>query len=871
MPLYFYDVSNLFCSSRQRLKDFYYLESNKTANFTAMKKILLFLLSVCFVHYSNSQSIFSFQCSRDTTISCPTACFTLHAKTCDLRQFSSGSSYSVNPISNAPGGCFTPYVDPGAPGNPVTLNIDDRYSAVIPLGFNFPFFGTVYNSVVLSTNGYLSFDVSLAGGPSHWQNNGDLPTSSYDRALIMGPYHDLDPSELTSPTQQIKYDIVGTAPHRRFIFSFYKVPLFSCASLIENTHQIVLYESTGIIEVFVNSKQVCGSWNGGKGMIGLQDFSRTQYVMVPGRKESDPAWGSINMNESWRFVPTGNAAASLLKRVELIDFAGNVVVPYSSAVVNYSGNGIVDVDFPNVCPTVDPAHYIVRTVYTKFDDPATDIIAHDTVNILREPAPFTVAADITDALCNGGNGTITVTAPVGPTYEYSVDGINWQTSPVFNLPAGTYNVRAREGGSFCSNFTPVTIGEPTPLSLVPVALNTNCANNTGEITLNASGGTPAYQYSIDGGTTYVATNVFGNLAAGTYSGIQIKDANNCIKTIPPVNIALIDTMRLDLGPDSTICFGSSITLVPQTNLLTDTFKWTPKATLDFDTVRTPIAKPTDTTKYYLTAKWGVCTRQDSITVNVKHKPIADAGKDTTVCYKTNATLFGSASNLSGTVNFSWSPPDSLNSPNSAVTGVRLDTTRQFTLTVTDNYGCNFSVTDSVMVFMQPPLKAFAGNDTIAIINRDHQLQATGRNAVDFVWSPAGPLNNPFIANPIAIMSHDTYFYVHVTDAIGCTDDDTIFIKVYEGPTYYLPNAFSPNGDGLNDVFFPTPVGIRSTDYFRVFDRFGNLMFETREWLKGWDGTLKGKKASSGNYVWSIKGIDKNGSVIEMKGSVILIR
>ena len=836
-----------------------------------MRKIILTLFLFICVTAAKAQNIFSFQCSRDTTISCPTTCFTLHAKTCDLRQFASGATYSVNPLTGTPGFCFTPYTDPGAPGNPVTLNIDDRYSSVIPLGFNFPFFGTVYNSVVVSTNGYISFNVSLAGGASHWQMLGDLPTASYDRALIMGPYHDLDPSEPTSPTQQIKYDIVGSAPHRRFIFSFYKVPLFSCASLIENTHQIVLYESTGIIEVFIQSKEICAGWNSGKAMIGLQDFSRTQAVMAPGRRSTDPPWGTINMNESWRFVPTGNAAASLLKRVELIDFAGNIVVPFSSAVVNFSGNGIIDVDFPNVCPTTDPANYIVRTVYEKFDNPAVDIIAHDTVNVLREPAPFTVTATTTDALCNAGNGTITVTAPVGPTYEYTVDGINWQTSPVFILPASTYNVRAREGGSFCSNFTSATIAEPTPISLIQASTNTNCANNTGSIDITASGGTPTYEYSIDGGTSYQPGNVFSNLPIGTYNAIQVRDANNCIATLPLVTIVLIDSMRLDLGPDSTICFGSNITLIPQTNALTDTFKWTPKATLNFDTVRNPIAKPTDTTKYYLTAKWGVCTRKDSITINVLHKPVANAGKDTTVCYKTNATLFGSASNLSGTVNYAWSPPDSLNSPSTAITGVRLDTTRQFTLTVTDNYGCNFSVTDSVTIFMQPQLVAFAGNDTIAIINRDHQLLATGRNAVAFVWSPAAPLNNPFIANPLAVMQNDTYFYVQITDAIGCTDDDTIFVKVYEGPTYYLPNAFTPNGDGLNDVFFPTPVGIQSTEYFRVFDRFGKLMYQTKAWLQGWDGKLKGKPASSGTYVWMIKGIDKNGSVIEMKGTVVLLR
>ncbi|HAO46469.1 MAG TPA: PKD domain-containing protein, partial [Chitinophagaceae bacterium] len=82
---------------------------------------------------------------------------------------------------------------------------------------------------------------------------------------------------------------------------------------------------------------------------------------------------------------------------------------------------------------------------------------------------------------------------------------------------------------------------------------------------------------------------------------------------------------------------------------------------------------------------------------------------------------------------------------------------------------------------------------------------------------------------------------------------------------------SPNGDGLNDVFRPIPVGIKSTEYFRVFDRYGKLVFQTNKWLEGWDGMFKGKQALEGTYVWTIKGLDKNGRVIEMKGTVILVR
>ena len=97
------------------------------------------------------------------------------------------------------------------------------------------------------------------------------------------------------------------------------------------------------------------------------------------------------------------------------------------------------------------------------------------------------------------------------------------------------------------------------------------------------------------------------------------------------------------------------------------------------------------------------------------------------------------------------------------------------------------------------------------------------------------------------------------------------VKVYESITYYMPSAFSPNGDGLNEVFKPTPVGIVSTSYFRIFNRYGAVVFETNQWNKGWDGTYKGIPQQIGNYIWVIKGTGRNGKVVELRGNVVLVR
>ena len=128
---------------------------------------------------------------RDTVLGCGVNCFTLSAKFPDTREV--GNDYTFTNISY--NSVCLPYTPPGAPGPSTNLTIDDRYSSVIPLPFPFKFYGTTYNSLVASANGYVSFDVSLADAFSHYQDRGNLPTASYDRALIMGPYHDLDPSE----------------------------------------------------------------------------------------------------------------------------------------------------------------------------------------------------------------------------------------------------------------------------------------------------------------------------------------------------------------------------------------------------------------------------------------------------------------------------------------------------------------------------------------------------------------------------------------------------------------------------------------------------------------------------------------------------
>jgi gliding motility-associated-like protein len=167
--------------------------------------------------------------------------------------------------------------------------------------------------------------------------------------------------------------------------------------------------------------------------------------------------------------------------------------------------------------------------------------------------------------------------------------------------------------------------------------------------------------------------------------------------------------------------------------------------------------------------------------------------------------------------------------------------------------------------------AFAGNDTITPSGRPLQLLANG--GTSYEWIPASGLNNPNIANPIAILT-GTQIYTYTLRAFtpqGCDSYDDINIQVYQAPEIYLPNAFTPDGNGLNDSYRGMPVGIKTFKSLKIFNRFGQEVFATTDVQKGWDRTYKGKKQNSGVYIVIASGLDYRGLLIERKEMVMLIR
>ena len=182
-------------------------------------------------------------------------------------------------------------------GTTNTLPIDDYYSDIIDIGFNFCFFGNTYNQAVVGPNGILSFNTNLAGTDLTWFFSQEIPNPNLPTNAIFGVFQDINPSFCGS----IEYTTSGTAPNRKFKLNFIDVCHFSCSNLTSTT-QIVLHESTNAIDINIINKPDC-SWNSGNSIAGIQDSTGTLAYTPPGRNTS--AWSA--QNEFWRFVPAGSA------------------------------------------------------------------------------------------------------------------------------------------------------------------------------------------------------------------------------------------------------------------------------------------------------------------------------------------------------------------------------------------------------------------------------------------------------------------------------------------------------------------------------------------------------------------------------------
>ncbi|MBP6313531.1 MAG: gliding motility-associated C-terminal domain-containing protein [Flavobacteriales bacterium] len=283
--------------------------------------------------------------------------------------------------------------------------------------------------------------------------------------------------------------------------------------------------------------------------------------------------------------------------------------------------------------------------------------------------------------------------------------------------------------------------------------------------------------------------------------------------------------------------------------------------------------PANQGTYYIQASSSnSCVVLDSISVSIPNARIALFG-DSLLCASDTAQLqvSGAASNAS----FSWEPfSDIISGQGTANVNVAPSDNTVYGVQVFTPSGCNWSGTIGVNV---SPINgnsvSATASETTVLAGATVQLFATPDNGVNYSWSPSTGLSDPFIASPTALVNVTTTYTVTVSDGI-CTRSASVTIKVLElvcdEPDIFVPNTFTPNGDGNNDTLYVRGIPIDRLE-FMVFDRWGEKVFETTDKNIGWDGMFNGKPADPAVFVYHLTAFCKDGQRYFTKGNVSVVR
>ena len=825
-----------------------------------------------------------------------------------------------------PGGIpYAPYSFTG--GNPVLVNLDDLWSPLVNIPFCFEFYGNTYNQLVIGTNGVITFDASQANGICPWTINVPAANPGLPLNSIMAPFHDINPTQPTTAGQtSINWQVYGTAPCRSFVVNWNDVAMYGigCGALTSSS-QVVLHESTNVIEIFIRDKSVCGSWNNGAAIEGLQNASGTQATIYPGRNFPGN-WFAIN--DGVEFRPAGAPNYS----IQWLDPANNLIGTMSSE---------------QVCPT-QTTTYTLEVANTTCN--GVPVVITDSVTIFVTPSNLTTTDSIVYPACIGScNGSIDLFPANGiPPYVY-----NWipnvSSGPsASGLCAGTYGIEITDG-SGCSNIIVINLVPPPPFTLSNLTTPSLCNDSTGSALVNIIGGNAPFTVNWSNGDT---TLLITGLVAGPYM-VYVTDSSGCPDSL------LMNVGQTGLQMDTTwtpqVCNGDCNATAGVTvlnGIPPYTYNWIPYGG------SSPTADSLCSGLFTCTVTDSIgCQSNATFQISSPSPVLITPAANQTICIGDGTIISALVTGGTAPYTYSWNnglPPDSANYVVPTQTTI-------YTVFATDANGCVSPPQSTLVKLNNSPIPNFSSlepacppamvtftnltdtaityhwdfgdpssgaSDTSSLYSPSHMYNTGGNYTVTLiainaygctdtiaipnaVQIPQGPTAD-ISANAAALSSADpvvflnnassnaviylVYFgdgdslyttssgpYTHAYDSLGtfhlmliawssggCPDTTWITITIEEPTTLFIPNAFTPNGDGKNDLFMPLGNNVEQMQLL-IFNRWGELLFETTDINQGWDGTFKGAKVQEDVYVWKLLYDDNFEGHHEQIGRVSVIR
>lgn len=531
-----------------------------------------------------------------------------------------------------------------------------------------------------------------------------------------------------------------------------------------------------------------------------------------------------------------------------------------------------------------PGYYNPRIILRNSEGCLVTLPLRDTIRAYGVVPGFTVSNPL---LCDRGGVSFQDTSRiVGAFKERSWDLGNGNGSSLANpstyyaspgLYGVTLRVTTREG---CTS----RIQQPAAVRVVrtPRASITGdsslCQNNT--LTLKGlettqPRDTSALRWSWDFGNGQTSSSPSPQAQsfprAGSYAvRLLLTNSSGCTDTVTRT-IRVDSVPDINMPPDTTVCLGQPLILMVTG---ANTYRWMPPATgIYCTTCAGTTAVPDSSTTYVVqgTNSFG-CIGTDSIRVQVIRPGTIVTSAHDTLCIGGSVQL-----KASGTEFFTWSPTYGLSDPNIPNPVARPSLTTVYTVTGYDRKNCFRSLgTTRVMVYNYPSV--FAGSDASIRSGGSLQLRPVTSSDVNaFQWTPSQGLSCTGCTNPVASPKITTTYKLTASNPGRCSSSDEVKIIVLcEADNIFLPNTFSPNGDGMNEVFYPRGSGVRSIRALRIYNRWGERVFERQDISPndpsaGWDGRYKGRPLPPDVYVYFVDVICDNQGMVTRKGDVALIR
>ncbi len=513
--------------------------------------------------------------------------------------------------------------------NSLNPNIDDAWSPVDDLPFDFCFFGNLEQQFQVGSNGVLRFDVDPLDTTNGWSFTQNLPNNTNPtlaEANIFTPVHDIDPS--ASTTEEIGYEVLGEFPNRVLVVSYFQVPMFSgaCNSLLA-THMAVFYEFSNVIEIYMQDKPVCPTWNSGNAALGIQNNAGTIAYVPPGRNTSDSPWTATN--EAWQFAPQGLPTYVF----EWVDSDGNFISSDPTITVS-----------PDVTET-----FTARVTYTNGCN-GDVVVLEDTVTVFIESS-FTVDLGEDQSFCNVASfeivPTITGVDPAEASYLWSTG----ETTPTITVSvSGTYSVDVTFESCTVTDSITLEFEENPIVDLgenfgtcfeSPVFLDATPSNyNPEDVT---------FAWTLNGASLGLTTAVIEAQQYGTYS--VVVTFGDCTAT-DSITLEVGENPIVDLGENFETCFDSTIFLdaTPSNyNPEEATFEWFLNgASLGFSGA---VIEALDYGTYNVVVTFGDCVGEDSVAISPRGDLQVSLGENISGCLGESVTI--TATTAEAGVTYSW--------------------------------------------------------------------------------------------------------------------------------------------------------------------------------------------------------------------------